>query len=256
MLDNTTGNQNVAVGQQALKVNTEGLYNVAVGSQALKANTTQDYNTAVGYRAGVGCTTGVGENTFVGREAGEDCSTGEGNTLIGNLAGQNKTTSGNTCVGNKAGMGNTSANTCFIARSNGGPNHSSVWLYGNSSGACYQGNNSSSWTTSSDERLKKDIVNSPDGLEKIDALKVRNFKYRTQEEITAEGLTALDKEGLQTGLIAQEAELVLAKAVSTREDGTKEVSTDPIFWAMVKAIQELSAKNDTLEARIKALEDA
>ena len=254
MLDNTTGNQNVAVGQQALKVNTEGLYNVAVGSQALKANTTQDYNTAVGYRAGVSCTTGVGENTMIGREAGEDCSTGEGNTLIGNLAGQNKTGSGSTCVGNKAGMGNTGENNCFIARSNGGPNHSTVWLYGASSGACYQGNNSSSWTTSSDERIKKDIVDSPNGLAKIDALKVRNFKYRTQSEITVEGLTECDAPGLQTGVIAQEVETILPEAVSTRETGTKEVSTDPIFWAMVKAVQELSAKNDALEARITTLE--
>ena len=250
----TTASYNVAVGQGALVANTDAFGNTAVGYEALPSNTTQDYNTAVGYRAGASCTTGVGENTFVGREAGEDCSTGEGNTLIGNLAGQNKTGSGSTCIGNKAGKGNASGSNCFIARSDGGPNHSSVWLYGNSSGACYQGNNSSSWTTSSDERIKKDIVDSTDGLAKIDALKVRNFKYRTQEEITAEGLTALDKEGLQTGLIAQEAELVLPNTVSSREDGTKEVSTDPIFWAMVKAIQELSAKNDALEARIKTLE--
>ena len=142
----------------------------------------------------------------------------------------------------------------FIARSNGGPSHSTVWVYGDSSGACYQGNNSSSWTTTSDERIKKDIVDSTDGLAKIDALKVRNFNFRTQAEITVDGLTECDAAGLQTGVIAQEIESVLPKTVTTRETGMKEVNTDPIFWAMVKAIQELSAQNEALSARITALE--
>jgi hypothetical protein len=33
------------------------------------------------------------------------------------------------------------------------------------------------------------------------------------------------------------------------------VNTDPIFWSMVNAIKELSAKNEALEDRIKALEE-
>jgi hypothetical protein len=32
------------------------------------------------------------------------------------------------------------------------------------------------------------------------------------------------------------------------------VNTDPIFWSMVNAIKELSAKNDALEARLTTLE--
>ena len=83
---------------------------------------------------------------------------------------------------------------------------------------------------------------------------MRNFNYRTPEEITTEGITGCDATGLQTGIIAQEIETVLPKAVSARANGTKEVNTDPIFWAMVKAIQELSAKNEALLTRIEALE--
>jgi hypothetical protein len=114
------------------------------------------------------------------------------------------------------------------------------------------GANSSSWFATSDERIKKDIVDSPDGLDKINAVKVRNFNFRTQEEITVDGLTGCDAAGLQTGVIAQELEGVLPKAVSANEAGQKQVITDPIFWAMVKAIQELSTENEALKARLTA----
>ena len=146
------------------------------------------------------------------------------------------------------------ANELFIARSNSQPHTSTTWIYGGSSGACYQGNNSSSWSTSSDERIKKDIVDSPNGLAKIDAIQVRNFNFRTQEEITVDGLHACDATELQTGVIAQELESVLPNAVTANKTGQKQVNTDPIFWAMVKAIQELSAKNEALLTRIEALE--
>ena len=148
----------------------------------------------------------------------------------------------------KSGANETTANNqLWIARNSTGVGNAATWIYGNASGACYQGNNSSSWTTTSDERIKKDIVDSPNGLAKIDALQVRNFNYRTPEEITAEGITGCDAAGLQTGVIAQEIETVLPNAVSASAGGTKQVNTDPIFWAMVKAIQELSAKVTALE---------
>ena len=59
---------------------------------------------------------------------------------------------------------------------------------------------------------------------------------------------------MQTGVIAQELELVLPDAVSENNHGLKQVNTDPIFWSMVKAIQELSAQNAALAARITTLE--
>ena len=142
----------------------------------------------------------------------------------------------------------------FIARGAAGAGNAAVWILGSSTGACNQGNNNSAWTTVSDERIKKDIVDSPNGLAKIDALQVRNFNYRTEEEITAEGITGCDAVGLQTGVIAQELEVVLPNAVTETETGLKRVSTDPIFWAMLKSIQELSAQVTTLTARITELE--
>ena len=36
--------------------------------------------------------------------------------------------------------------------------------------------------------------------------------------------------------------------------GAKTVKNDPITWALVNAVKELSAKNEALEARLAALE--
>ena len=145
-------------------------------------------------------------------------------------------------------------NTLWIARGPQSQNNSGVWIYGDGNGTCYQGNNSTAWTATSDERIKKNIVDSTNGLSKIDALQVRNFEYRTDEEITESGFTAVDIVGVQIGVIAQELEAVLPKAVSVSERGVKQVNTDPIFWSMVKAIQELSTQNAALAARLTALE--
>ena len=189
--------------------------------------------------------------------SGANLTTGIENTFIGYNAGGTRTTgSNNVCIGYNAGHdGTSSSDLLFIARNNTGPSNAATWIFGDSAGACRQGNNATTWTQTSDERIKKNIVDSPNGLAKIDALQVRNFNYRTEEEITVEGLTGCDATGLQVGVIAQEIEAVLPEAVTESDSGQKQVQTDPIFWSMVKAIQELSTQNAALEARLTALEE-
>ena len=147
----------------------------------------------------------------------------------------------------KAGGTTTGSNMLYIARDASERGNNACWIKGETNGAVYQGNNSTAWSQVSDERIKKNIVNSSNGLAKIDALQVRNFNYKTQEEITVDGLIGCNAVGLQTGVIAQEIETVLPNAVSADSAGCKQVNTDPVFWAMVKAIQELSAKVTALE---------
>ncbi len=204
----------------------------------MQTSTTGNKNTAVGVSAGNVLTTGS-KNTFIGYQAGKTVTTGSENVRIGHQAGGSETT------------GNTQL---WIARGPQGVGNSSVWIHGSTAGGCYQGNNSTTWSTISDERIKKNIVDSPNGLAKIDAIQVRNFHFRTEEEVTVEGLTTSDAAGLQTGVIAQELELVLPDAVSENDHGLKQVNTDPVFWSMVKAIQELSTQNAALAARLTALE--
>ena len=59
---------------------------------------------------------------------------------------------------------------------------------------------------------------------------------------------------VQTGVIAQEIEEILPECIKVSEKGAKTVNNDPVIWALVNAVKELSAKNDALEARIKTLE--
>ena len=57
----------------------------------------------------------------------------------------------------------------------------------------------------------------------------------------------VNKTGTQTGLIAQEAEAVLASTVVTNSTGIKTLHTDDIFWHMLNAIKELSVEVEKLK---------
>ena len=91
-----------------------------------------------------------------------------------------------------------------------------------------------SWTNTSDIRLK-DIIGPYDyGLKEIEKLKVVRFQYKKDNPL---GLPS-DKEVI--GFIAQEVEEVIPDAISTRSDGYLELDADPIHWAMVNSIKELA----------------
>ena len=103
----------------------------------------------------------------------------------------------------------------------------------------------------SDQRLKENIVDLDIGLDKIMLLKPRKFDWKTGKGKDIKG---------DRGFIAQEFEQVFPELIDEwldpapeGEEAYKSVRADliPIF---VKAIQELSAKNDALEARVAALE--
>ena len=260
---NTTGEHNTAAGFYALKANTTGDKNIAIGSYTLTANTTADYNTAVGYASNEANTTGT-VNTSLGYKSLNNNTTGSNNTCIGYLAGRDITTGGsNVCLGNRAGDDQitTDGDRLFIARSNVGAGNDACWIYGNNTGVCYQGNNSSSWSTTSDRRLKKNIVNNNKGLAEINQLRVTDFEYRKEDEIDMSEFPLVDdpskvvigggQEGeVQIGVIAQEIENVLPECITTSEEGAKSVNNDPIMWAMVNAIKELSAKVEELESKL------
>ena len=49
------------------------------------------------------------------------------------------------------------------------------------------------------------------------------------------------------GAIAQELQAVLPKCVNEQSTGVLDLNTDNLIWHLIKAAQELSAKNDALE---------
>jgi len=230
---NTTANFNSALGYQALYANTTGQYNVAVGSYAINAVTTSSNNTAIGHQAGNNCNpSGVGDNVFVGAFAGSNLTSGTKGIYIGSgtLAGA-ATNSSEIVIGyNTTGKG---ASTGFI-----NPN----------SGGVYQGNNSTLWSVTSDQRLKKNIVDNNVGLDKISQIRVRNFEYRLPEEITEVSQDqAINKTGIQLGAIAQELQQVLPECVKQESTGIYTVDADPLIWYLVNAVKELKAEIDQLK---------
>jgi len=122
------------------------------------------------------------------------------------------------------------------------------------SGNLFQGNNSTTFAQTSDIRIKKNIVNNNIGLEKINQIQVRNFEYKTEDEITElPSHAAIKKEGLQLGVIAQEVEDILPDIVNTEDTGCKTVNPDNITWYLVNAVKELSTQVDELKAEIQTL---
>jgi hypothetical protein len=129
------------------------------------------------------------------------------------------------------------------------------------SGSCYQGSNATVWASTSDRRIKKDINLSPKGLEEILQIVPRTFYYKSNEELNEvpefKGCQEdLPQNVLTTSAIAQELQEVFPEAVTERNDyGMLSVSTDPIFWAMINAIKELSTKVDTLTTELEELKN-
>jgi hypothetical protein len=269
---NTTGNDNVAVGNNALNANTTGSSNTAVGHSALLSNTTGADNTAVGsaaadavttaqkvvavgFNAGGAITTG-NSNVCIGADSGAAITTGTLNIALGRENLQSLTTGNyNTHVGyaTTAGAAGRASAIVICSGANGATDKgdNTGFIAPNSNGAVYQGNNSSSWSTTSDQRLKKNIVDNIEGLEKINAIQVRNFEYRLPEEVTdLDPSCAVGRVGVQLGVIAQELQQVCSDCVKEESTGVLSVDSDNIFWHMVNAIKQLNAKVEALEAQL------
>jgi hypothetical protein len=266
------GSGNTAVGESSLVLNTTGLYNTAVGRLALQANTTASNNTAVGYSALSGATSGgsntaVGYlagnsgngaafagNTLIGLEAGKNITGADSNVCIGVLAGAYSTSintgSGNVCLGAYTGVAATTDTNSIVMGYGSVGKGSNTGFISPNGGGVYQGNNASTWSTTSDQRLKKNIVENNQGLEKVLSVPVFNFEYRLPEEITELAPTdAIKKEGVQLGTIAQKMlEAGLSECIKTESTGVMSVNADNLTWYLVNAIKELKAEFDAYKS--------
>ena len=119
--------------------------------------------------------------------------------------------------------------------------------------AIYNAPNTTTWNTTSDERLKKNITDSPKGLEEIYKLQIRNYEWKENHEIEGGLAKDLDTGVLKTGVVAQEVLSIFPEAVVETDAGVLGISTDPIIYASIKAIQELKDEIDLLKLEIKEL---
>ena len=222
----------MAVGNNAMVSATTAILNVAVGRDALDALVDKHYNTAIGYNALTLCTDE--RNVAVGYGAGGTTVTGGYNVFMGmDAIGSANSNDYEIVIGyNTTGKG---TQTGFINPTGGG---------------VYQGNNSADWSTTSDERIKKNIVDNTRGLDAINQIRVRNFEYRTKDEIVDfdnPDAAVVEQEGVQLGVIAQELEIPFPEMVKTESTGGKTVDQNDVTWYLVNAVKELSAEVNKLK---------
>lgn len=231
LYSNTTGFNNTATGMDALYSNTTGFYNTSTGSYALYANLIGSYNTAtghnalrfstgdsdtaIGYRALYNNTTGF-QNIGVGYNAGNAITTGNYNVVIGSYP--------STAIA-------ALSNNILLADGQG-----NLRMQIDSAGATtFVGTVTASGVMSlSDMRLKKDIKQIPDALERLTSL--NGVSYNWNHSFHPE-LNLGDKP--QLGVLAQQVEKVFPEAVMINEKGIKSVSYNMLIAPIIESIKEL-----------------
>ena len=287
---------NLGIGTSALGGSIDGgENNVAVGNYALDALTSGDENTALGYEAGSDLSTG-NENVLIGMKAGFQMTTGSENVLIGHEAGKFNTFTGSTNTGvgtyalfkitsgsNNSALGmdagshmTTGSNNIMIGHDAGTSNsiaqtttESNRIILGDSNITDFFCADSS--ISSSDKRDKTDIENFSHGLNFIEQLQPKTYRwdkrvwycdnYPTAEQVLAATPDGSKKKNkLNVGFMAQDVQAIEEALGYKTEDETNlifhkndtmqvSLKYERLIPILVNAIKELSTK-------VKALEDA
>jgi hypothetical protein len=257
----TTGTNNTAIGASALFWLQAGNRNTALGDQAIFSQTAENENdnTAIGYasmdRGGGSQNTAVGSCSL--SCSGTDGSGGDANIGVGYSAGCNiNQGSNNTIVGWCSGL--TLVSGCNNTVLGSGANVAAF----NSSNSITLGDSSitviraqvTSITSLSDARDKTAVTALPVGLDFVNSLNPVKFTWQMRVPNETKDGTS------EAGFIAQE--LKAAQELSgaeylglVYEDNPEKLEASPgkLVPVLVKAIQELSAKVDSLQTELNAL---
>ena len=246
---------NTALGINALlsSVNS-GERNTAVGYNSMPyyIGNGRDYNTSVGYNNMLGLTTGYA-NTSIGGETMFHLGNGIGNTAIGSHTLLSTTGSGNTAVGSESGNGVVGgSNNTFLGLgsdvSDGSISNATAIgknAIVNSSNTIQLGGTSllsvntsgyytgSAFTTSSDKRLKTNIVPVVNGIKTVMLLNPVHYEKKSSLDSNANLV-------VENGFIAQEIKKIIPFIVKEGFDKNKLLSLDytSIIPILTRAIQE------------------
>jgi hypothetical protein len=178
-----------AFGYESLYSTTSGDSNCAFGFRALRSNTISNGNCAFGVLALTGQNpVAAGSNSAFGDRSGYGITSGIGNTLLGSNTGVSAvngvtatTGSYNVLIGWYSTVASAGDSSCIVigtTTTNGTAGKgSSTGFINPNGGGVYQGNNSSAWSTTSDERIKTNFKAVENGLEVINALEPTEFDY-------------------------------------------------------------------------------
>jgi hypothetical protein len=270
----TTGDSNHGMGHGAMFALTSGQYNIAIGTNALDGETNGSKNVAIGHnsltssnRAGEDAD---GANVAIGYAAGAAVTTGRYNTYLGHLAGDNATSGDkNVCIGYATDIDADADNQ--IAIGNGtSTDATNKGRWGNAS--ISTNNIQTDWTVDSDNRIKDNITNSTLGLTFINALRPKTFtkvhpadypeaileaRYKTgggnfDDDTNQIIRDTFDTTKVWNGLVAQDVKATMDSlgvdfsGWSEEINGKQGISYSSLIMPLIKAVQELSARIDSL----------
>jgi len=111
---------------------------------------------------------------------------------------------------------------------------------GTQRGYIYYNGSLTVYATSSDQRLKENIVDAPSAISDLNSIKIRSFDWIE------------NKVHQKYGVIAQEVQLIAPEVVSTppEPDGMLGVDYSLLVPMLVKSVQELSAQVTALQAKV------
>ena len=250
----------INVGYRAGYGQSGGDYNINIGRlTASSYYTSASYNINIGDYAGRQ-TNSASNRVSIGREAGYKGQYADGSVNLGYKAGyEDYGADYCTSIGYNAGNGGTtsrSGNYCTSIGYEAAPSSTTAageFTLGDSNISSLRCN-VTSISTLSDRRDKTNIIDSPYGLAFINDVRPVTFDWNRRD-----GSMVGKKE---VGFIAQElADVEIdhsshshTKLVSYENPEKLEARPHALLPVLVKAVQELSAKNDALEARIAQLE--
>ena len=256
----SSGNSNTAVGKETL-MNCSGsnaYRNSSFGALAGKSQTVGSECTLIGASAGREITTGI-RNLCLGAYAGGSSSltTGSDNIYVGR-----HTVASAVDVNFEYVIGNGITTETFV----GGGTETIRIGVATDYITCDFGE-SNTWTHTSDVRIKKDIEDNQLGLSLINDLRPVTYKKKSPSEYPEEfsaydakrtGRKNPDKK--HYGFIAQEVKESMDKAGHSEfpvwkenPDGMQELGETEFITPLIKAVQELSAQVDKLNAELSAL---
>ena len=119
-------------------------------------------------------------------------------------------------------------------------------------------NKNNSYGSTSDVKLKENIVDAGSQWEDIKAVKVRNFNFKADPDTKMLGVVAQEVETVSPGLVHTENDIEVNDATGegTITGTTKSVKYSILYMKAIKALQEAMTRIETLETKVAALESA
>ena len=282
LMNSNGGGFNTAIGTRSL-LNNNGLANTAVGENSLMSSQAGSANTAIGAYA-LQATLNGGFNTGIGNQSLKNNTTGQFNTAVGFASMQTNTTgNNNTVIGDSADVGKSSFTNAAAIGYKAIATASNQVMLGNSAVTSVKA--AGNIVIVSDGRFKKNIRENVPGLEFIKLLKPVTYNYnihaldtytspmyttKESEDIKSsakdnvyETAVQQKEKKLYTGFIAQEVEAA-ANKLGYDFSGVYKPQNDKDAYGLsyadfvvplVKAVQELSDKNDRLTEEIEQIKN-